>query len=124
MNHNERKEKLKEIILALHKEGKDVSQAKTMFKESFKDVSGDEIAAMEQELINEGDLTAEQITKLCNVHLDVFKESLAACPAEETPGHPLYTYQEENRIAKEMLDEVKEKFRPLTISTLKTSNKS
>ena len=99
MSHIERKEKLKDIILALHKEGKNISQAKTMFKESFKDVSGDEIAVIEQELINEGSLTAEQITQLCNVHLDVFKESLAACPTEETPGHPLYTYQEENRIA-------------------------
>ena len=77
-------------------------QAKTMFKESFKDVSGDEIATMEQELINEGSLTAEQITKLCNVHLDVFKESLPVC-AEEIPGHPIHTYTEENRIAKKLL---------------------
>ncbi len=118
MNHNERKEKLKEIILALHKEGKDVSQAKIMFKESFKDVSGDEIASMEQELINEGSLTAEQITKLCNIHVEVFKESLPVCPSEETPGHPLYTYQEENRIAMKLLEEVKEKFRPLKLIKL------
>ena len=117
MNHNERKEKLKEIILALHKEGKDVSQAKIMFKESFKGVSGDEIATMEQELINEGSLTAEQITKLCNVHVDVFKESLPVC-AEEVPGHPIHTYTEENRIAKKILEEVKEKFRPLKLIKL------
>jgi DUF438 domain-containing protein len=118
MNYNERKEKLKQIILALHKEGKSVSQAKVMFKESFKDVSGDEIASMEQELINEGSLTAEQITKLCNVHIDVFKESLPACSPQETPGHPLYTYQEENRIAMKILEEVKEKFRPLKLIKL------
>ncbi len=119
MNYNDRKEKLKEIILALHKEGKDVSQAKKMFKESFEDVSGDEIATMEQELINEGSLTAEQITKLCNVHLDVFKESLPACPAAETPGHPLYTYQEENQIALELVKECKQKFRPMKLIKLK-----
>ena len=117
MNHNERKEKLKEIILALHKEGKDVSEAKSMFKESFKDVSGDEIATMERELINEGSLTAEQITKLCNVHVDVFKESLPVC-AEEIPGHPIHTYTEENKIAKKLLKEVKEKFRPLKLIKL------
>ena len=117
MNHNERKEKLKEIILKLHKEGNDISQAKNMFKESFKDVSGDEIATMEQELINEGSLTAEQITKLCNVHVDVFKESLPVC-AEETPGHPIHTYVEENKIAKKILEEVREKFRPLKLIKL------
>lgn len=117
MNHNERKDKLKEIILALHNEGKDVSQAKMMFKESFKDVSGDEIASMEQELINEGSLTAEQITKLCNVHVEVFKESLPVC-AEETPGHPIHTYTQENQIAKKILEEVKEKFRPLKLIKL------
>ncbi|MHA1112706.1 MAG: DUF438 domain-containing protein [Promethearchaeota archaeon] len=118
MNHNERKEKLKQIIISLHKEGKDVSQAKNMFKESFENVSGDEIAGIEQELINEGSLTAEQITKLCDVHVSVFKESLPECIPEETAGHPLHTYQEENRIARKLIEENREKFRPLKLIKL------
>ena len=35
---------------------------------------------MEQELINSGELTAEQITKLCDLHVEIFKE--ADCPFE------------------------------------------
>jgi DUF438 domain-containing protein len=114
----ERMEKLMNIILALHDENSSVERAKKNFKESFEGISGDEIAQLEQQLINEGKLTAEQITKLCDVHLSVFKDSLPACPAEEVPGHPLYTYQEENRIAKELIQEVRKKFKPLKLIKL------
>jgi len=116
-NPIERRKKLKQIILDLHN-GKSVEDARKDFKINFGNIRGDEIAQMEQELINEGDLTPDQITKLCDVHLSIFKETLPAFPIEEIPGHPLHTYQEENRIARQLINEAREKFKPLKLIKL------
>ena len=51
------------------------------------------IAEMEQNLIDEGLLTAEQVTKMCDLHVAIFQESLDQQVKPETiSGHPLHTY--------------------------------
>jgi DUF438 domain-containing protein len=51
---------------------------------------------MEQQLIDEG-LPAEELHKLCDLHVKVVEGSLDARPAPQTvPGHPLHTLAEEN----------------------------
>ncbi|MBN2156865.1 MAG: DUF438 domain-containing protein [Candidatus Lokiarchaeota archaeon] len=117
MNQLDRIKKLKKIIIDLH-DGKDIEDVKREFKESFENISADQIAQIEQELIEKGDLTPEQITKLCDVHLSVFKEALPANRTEETSGHPFYTYQKENKLARKLIQESREKFRPLKLMKL------
>jgi DUF438 domain-containing protein len=91
-----KKEVLKGIIRDLHRGG-DVEELRKRFAELLRDVSGGEIAAMEQELISEG-LPEEEIKKLCDVHVRVFKDSLGNQPASGyVPGHPLHTLAAENR---------------------------
>lgn len=91
-----KKEGLKNIIRDLHRGG-DVEELRKRFAELVRDVSGGEIAAMEQELIAEG-LPEEEIKKLCDVHVRVFKDSLEEQPASAyVPGHPLHTLAAENR---------------------------
>jgi DUF438 domain-containing protein len=52
---------------------------------------------MEQQLMDEG-LPQEEIKRLCDVHVQVFKEALDRQERVETPpGHPVHTYQAENR---------------------------
>ncbi len=70
----ERKEILKDIIRRIHK-GEDPEKVKSDFKELLKTVEPDEIAKIEEELIKEG-MDRNEIQKLCEVHLLVFKESL------------------------------------------------
>ena len=91
-----KKEVLKDIIRDLHRGG-DVEELRKRFAELVRDVSGGEIAAMEQELISEG-LPEEEIKKLCDVHVRVFKDSLEEQPLSgHLPGHPLHTLAAENK---------------------------
>lgn len=86
---------LKDIIRDLHAGG-DVDILQKHFASLVSDVSGAELAAMEQQLIDEG-LPAEELHKLCDLHVKVFEGSLDARPAPQTvPGHPLHTLAEEN----------------------------
>ncbi|MBC7194591.1 MAG: DUF438 domain-containing protein, partial [Caldisericia bacterium] len=71
---SDRKEILKDIIRRIHK-GEDPEKVKSDFKELLKSVEPDEIAKIEEELIREG-MDRNEIQKLCEVHLLVFKESL------------------------------------------------
>ncbi|MEW5900497.1 MAG: DUF438 domain-containing protein, partial [Acidobacteriota bacterium] len=101
-----RQEVLKDIIRELHKGGK-LEEQKKRFAELVKDISAAEIAELEQNLIAEG-LPEEDVKRLCDVHVQVFKESLETQPqASSIPGHPLHTFQEENRALEKRLDELK-----------------
>ncbi|MGY5880471.1 MAG: DUF438 domain-containing protein [Candidatus Thorarchaeota archaeon] len=104
-----RQGKLKGLVLELHADG-DVESLQAEFKEILVDVSATEIAEMEQSLISSGDLTAQQVTALCDLHVEVFKESLDVQEKPETiPGHPVHTYMSENKEAQRLVDSLKEK---------------
>ncbi|NYE56376.1 DUF438 domain-containing protein [Carboxydothermus ferrireducens] len=106
-NREFRKKAIKEIILDLHR-GKTVEEVKERFDEIIKDVAPTEITLIEQMLIQEG-LPVEEVQRLCDVHAAVFKESLEEQPAPETqPGHPVYTFKEENRAVEKLIEEIRE----------------
>ena len=101
-----KREELRSIIRDLNAGG-DVEALKKRFAALAQDVSGAEIGAMEQELLDEG-LPEEKIRKLCDIHVQVFEESLEAQPAPTAvPGHPLHTLAEENKALKGVLAEVR-----------------
>ena len=88
---------LKSIIQDLH-DGLSPEMAKARFDEAVKDVSPQEIGAMEEELIREG-LPVGEIQRLCDLHVSVVQESLERqdLPVPEA-GHPVHTYLEENEV--------------------------
>ena len=107
-----RKEVLKDIIRDLHYGG-DVEALRKRFAELVRDVSGGEIAAMEQELMAEG-LPLEEVKKLCDVHVQVFKDSLEEHPESAfVPGHPLHTLAAENRELARLVARTREALAPL-----------
>lgn len=73
-NRKHRQETLKGIIRDLHA-GVDAEDIKARFSELLDQVGASEIVEIEQTLINEG-LPVEEVQKLCDVHVAVFKESL------------------------------------------------
>jgi DUF438 domain-containing protein len=91
-----KKRSLKELIEKLHA-GANPDGIKERFKEILKDVNPLEIAQVEEELIKEG-LPKEEIQKLCDVHLGIFKESLEKKKTLAPPGHPIHILMEEHKI--------------------------
>lgn len=95
----ERQVQLKKIIGRLH-EGTPVSEVKKEFAKLIHGVSAAEVAAMEQSLID-GGMPVEEVQRLCEVHVQVFENSLAkADKPSGIAGHPVHSMLEENKLAK------------------------
>ncbi len=109
MDGQARLEVLKDIIRDLH-QGVDLEILKRRFGDLIKDVDAHEISQMEQTLIAEG-MPAEEVKRLCDVHVQVFKESLESQePPVLTAGHPLHVLWAENRALEKILFSLEELF--------------
>jgi len=95
----DKKERIKKIIKRLH-EGEDPKQLKEEFKEVTSNTSSTQIAQIEQELVNDG-FPQEEIKKLCDVHLEVFKESIEkeekGLEVKLEANHPINILKEEHK---------------------------
>ena len=95
---------LKEIIKALHA-GEDMAILKQRFSRLINGVEASEIAKMEQALMEEG-LPPEEIKRLCDVHVEIFKQALEEQERPEPPlGHPIHTFMKENRASEKIMSE-------------------
>jgi len=101
----ERLEVLKGIIRDLHA-GVDMEILRDRFARLCEHVSPKEIAEMEQGLIDEG-LPEAEVKRLCDVHVEVFKQSLDTQETPTTPaGHPIHNFMAENRATESLLEEI------------------
>lgn len=101
----DKKEVIKGLIKRLH-EGADVEEIKEKFKEVIKDITSTEIAQIEEELIKEG-MPREEIQRLCDVHLAVFRESIEKEKIMTSAGHPIHILMEEHKMLLKFADELK-----------------
>ncbi|MEM2924825.1 MAG: DUF438 domain-containing protein [Methanocellales archaeon] len=92
----EKKKMLKELIKQLH-EGAVPAEVKERFKQVLESTTPLEIARIEEELIKEG-IPREEIRRLCEVHLAVFREQLEKQKIEVPLGHAIGILMEEHRI--------------------------
>jgi len=91
----EKKRMIKEILKRLHG-GESVDGLKEEFKEFLETVTAREISLIEQELIDEG-MPREEMQRLCDVHLAVFKESVEGGGVSAPAGHPIGILMNEHR---------------------------
>ena len=92
----DRKKTLKELIRQLHA-GVAPQEVKTKFKQVLEGISPLEISAIEEEMIKEG-FPREDIQRLCDVHLAVFREQLEKQKLDVPSWHPVNILMEEHRI--------------------------
>ena len=91
----EKLDELKKIIIDLHA-GVEFSEVKKRFDRLMAEIEPTQIAKMEEELIRDG-MPSEEIQRLCDLHVSVFKDSLEKQePVEAPPGHPVHTMMAEN----------------------------
>jgi len=84
------------VIEKLHA-GASPLEVKEKFKQVLEGISPEDIARIEQELIKEG-LPREELSKLCDVHLSVFKDQLEKQALQIPIGHPINILMEEHKI--------------------------
>ena len=101
-----RAEQLKGIIRKLH-DGASVADVKAEFDALAEGIDSVEIARMEQALIAEG-MPVEEVQRLCDVHVSVFKDSLDVAPeATLAADHPVDAYIRENAVATRLVAELR-----------------
>lgn len=94
---DDRKEQFKELLSELKNEGASES-AKQKARTLLTDVDATTLGVLEQELIEEG-VSHEEIRKsLCDIHLEVLRDSLVAKRMEVSAPHPVHTFMEEHVI--------------------------
>ena len=109
-----RAEQLKGIVKKLH-DGASVASVKAEFDALAQGIDSVEIARMEQALIAEG-MPVEEVQRLCDVHVSVFKDSLDVAEEEAVDGdHPVDAYRRENVVATQLVADLN-----LAVGELKT----
>jgi len=125
----DKKEIIRKIIERIHR-GEDPEKIKEEFREMLGDISPLEIAKVEEELIKEG-MSREEIMSLCDIHMEVFRESLNKVKLSLEEWHPLKILLREHSailgLAGKFRDSVKklkeEGFSPDDNTTLKEMTK-
>jgi len=99
-----KKRMLRDVIMQLHA-GFSPQEVKERFRQVLEGVSPLEIAKIEEELIKEG-MPREEIQRLCDVHLAVFREQLEKQKLETTPENPISILMEEHKILLQLLEKL------------------
>ncbi len=117
-----RKNALKQLLDRLH-QGEDVEKIKKEFVVEFGEASPEEIARIEEELIADG-MSITKLRKLCDVHIEVFKESLNRSALEEPLGHPIRILKDEHRLMLEHAETFAKTLKLLSVDTDETRIRS
>jgi hypothetical protein len=100
----DKKSQIKEAIRQLHA-GVPAEQVKEKFRNVFEGTDSLEIAKIEQELAEEG-LKREDLRKLCDVHMAIFKEQIEKQNLNLKPSEPISILMEEHKIMTKMAEDL------------------
>ena len=95
---SDKKAQIKEAIRQLH-DGVPPEQVKEKFRAVFEGTDSLEIAKIEEELAKEG-LKREDMRKLCDVHMAIFKEQIEKQNPNLKPIQPISILMEEHKISR------------------------
>ncbi|WP_072865299.1 DUF438 domain-containing protein [Marinitoga hydrogenitolerans] len=90
-----KKEYLKNLIRRVNDE-KDNEKLKEELQKTIKELSAEDIAVVEQELMENEGITIEQIQSVCDVHLGLFKEYIDQEKIDVEEWHPIFILMKEH----------------------------
>jgi PAS domain S-box-containing protein len=100
----DKKAQIKEAIRQLHN-GVPPEQVKEKFRDVLKGTDSLEIAKIEEELAKEG-MKREEMRKLCDVHMAIFKEQLEKQTLDMKPSQPISILMEEHKIMLQLAEKL------------------
>ncbi len=101
----DKKQQFKELLIEL-KEGEVSQETKEKARTLLQEVDAKTLGVLEQELIREG-ISHDTIRKsLCDIHLDIMRDSLVAKRIAVEAPHPVHTFMEEHKVILENLREL------------------
>src|SRR3990170_1491761 len=100
----DKKASIKEAIRQLHA-GVPPELVKERFRHVFEGTDSLEIAKIEEELATEG-MKKEEMRKLCDVHLAIFKEQLEKQKPNLAPSQPISILMEEHKIMLQLAEQL------------------
>jgi hypothetical protein len=101
--NRDRKEQLK-AMLREFREGGSADKIKDKAKQLLQAVDAKDLAMMEQELTQDGIPHKEIRKHLCDIHLEVLRDSLVAKQVEVEAPHPVHSFMEEHKVIIENLN--------------------
>ncbi len=114
-NSENRKNKLKELILKLHS-GHSEHQVRQELMETLQHIPYGEVVEVEQELIESG-LPQEEVLKLCDVHGAVLHGNIDLSASKQVPeGHPIDVMLKENAELKTLANQISSSIKAISES--------
>jgi DUF438 domain-containing protein len=111
------------MILQLHK-GEAPEAVKAQLSRLLGEVPYDMVVEVEQELMNEG-LSVDDVLKMCDIHSAALRGNISKNTAKEAPpGHPIYTFQQENKALQWEITSAKKLFDYIRSQTSKSIDES
>jgi len=104
------KDELKNLLKKIKGEESDsreISDARREFKEVLAGATPMMIALAEQELVQEG-FTQDDLVTACDIHLELFKDSIEKPDLEVPADHPIARFQEDHRVILHLMEELRE----------------
>src|SRR4030067_2404333 len=100
----DKKAQIKEAIRQLHA-GVPPEQVKEKFRGVLEGTDSLEIAKIEEELAKEG-MKRDEMRKLCDVHMSIFKEQLEKQMPNMKPSQPISILMEEHKIMLQLSEQL------------------
>ncbi|MEW6295171.1 MAG: DUF438 domain-containing protein [Candidatus Diapherotrites archaeon] len=102
----DKKKEIKELLKKFHSKKAGVKELKKKGRRILKEISPTDLALLEQEMIQEG-TTREEMRRLCDVHLELMKDSIKKPKVKLKAGHPVHTLTEEHKIILKFIQKLK-----------------
>jgi len=104
------KNQLKKLLKKIKGEESDsrkIIDARREFKEALAGATPMMIALAEQELVQEG-FSQDDLVTACDIHLELFKDSIEKPDLEVPADHPIARFQEDHRVILHLMEELRE----------------
>ncbi len=106
------RESLKKLLMTVKgsENPERIAEVKKEFKEILRTANPLMIALAEQDLVKEG-FRQEDLVSACDIHLELFRESLEYGEIDVPDGHPIARFQQDHRIILSLMEELRERLK-------------